>query len=60
MPLGTEVGFGPGGILLDGDAGPTRREGVQQSPATFRPIVAKRSLISAAVVQTVAQNRYIS
>ena len=39
MPLGTEVGLGPGDIVLDGDP----------APPTFQPmsIVAKQSLISA-------------
>jgi len=39
MPLGTEVGLGPGDIVLDGSP----------APPTFRPmsIVAKWSLISA-------------
>ena len=43
MPLGTEVGLGPGDIVLDGDPAPPRK-GTQQ-PATFWPmsIVAKRS-----------------
>jgi len=48
MPLGTEVGLGPGDIVLDGDrASPTK--GAQQPPPHFQPmsIVAKRSLISA-------------
>ena len=47
MPLGTEVGLGPGDIVLDGDpALPTER--VQQPPP-LRPvfIVAKRSHVSA-------------
>jgi len=45
MPLGTEVGLGPGDIVLDGDpASPTERGTVAP---TFRPmsIVAKRSPI---------------
>ena len=45
MPLGrpTEVGLGPGDIVLDGDPAPPLRKGAQQPP-TFRPmsIVAKR------------------
>jgi len=43
MPLGTEVGLGPGHIVLDGDPAPT------VAPPHFRPmpIVAKRSPISA-------------
>jgi len=48
MPLGTEVGLGPGDIVLDGDPVPPPRKGAQQPP-TFRSmsIVAKRSPISA-------------
>jgi len=49
-PLGTEVGLGPGDIVLDGDpAPPPRTERGQQHPPSFRPmsIVAKRSPISA-------------
>jgi len=44
MPLGKEVGLGPGHIVLDGDPAPS-----QQPLATFQPmnIVAKRSPISA-------------
>jgi len=48
MPLGTEVGLGPGHIVLDGDpVGRQRR--LQQPLPTFRPasIVAKRPPISA-------------
>ena len=43
MPLGMEVGIGPGHIVLDGDPART------QQPPTFRPmsIVPKRSPISA-------------
>jgi len=43
MPLGKEVGLGPGHIVLDGDPAPTA------APLQFRPmpIVAKRSPISA-------------
>jgi len=55
MPLGMEVGLGPGHIVLDGD--PARpslsvpRKGHSRHPS-FRPtcIVAKRSPISAAVL----------
>ena len=45
MPLGTEVGLGPGDIVLDGDPAPTKRG---TAPPAFRPvsIVAKRSPIS--------------
>ena len=47
MPLGTEVGLGPGHIVLDGD--PALPQKGAQQPPTFRPmsIVAKRSPISA-------------
>jgi len=43
MPLGKEVGLGPGHIVLDGDPAPTA------APSHFRPmpIVTKRSPISA-------------
>jgi len=46
MKLGTEVGLGPGHIMLDGDPAPTYERGT--TAPTFRPIVAKRSPISAA------------
>jgi len=47
MPLGKEVGLGPGHIMLDGD--PVLTKPPHSSPPHFRPmpIVAKRSLISA-------------
>jgi len=32
MPLGTEVGLGPGHIVLDGDPAPTPFERAQQPP----------------------------
>jgi len=41
MPLGKEVGFGPGHIVLDGDPAPTA------DPPPLTAIVAKRSPISA-------------
>jgi len=46
MPLGADVGLGPGYIVLDGDPAPTKGA---QPPLTFRPMstVAKRSPISA-------------
>ena len=45
IPLGTEVGLGPGDILLDGDPAPAKRG----TAPSFRPmsIVAKRSPLSA-------------
>jgi len=47
MPLGTEVGLGPGHIVLVGDSAPPKV--AQQHLPAFRPmsIVAKRSPISA-------------
>ena len=36
MPLGIEVGLGPGDMVLDGDQLPTRK-GAQQPPS-FRPL----------------------
>ena len=49
MPLGMEVGLGPGDIVLDGDTTPPQKGAHQPPPRTFRPmsIVAKRSPISA-------------
>jgi len=47
MPLGKEVGLGPGHIMLDGD--PVGTQPPTAAPPHFRPmpIVAKRSPISA-------------
>jgi len=47
MPLGTEVGLGPGHIVLDGDR-VLPRKGAQQSLPTLRPmsVVLKLSPIS--------------
>ena len=47
MPLGKEVGLGPGHIVLDGD--PVGTQPPAAAPPDFRPmpIVAKRSPISA-------------
>jgi len=44
MPLGTEKGFGPGDILLDGDPAPPPPKKIQGTAPNFRPmsIVAKR------------------
>jgi len=49
MPLGMEVGLGPGDIVLDGDPAPPRKGAQQRSRPTCWPmsIVAKRSPISA-------------
>jgi len=49
MPLGTEVGLGPGYIVLHGDPAPPRKRA--QQPYTFRPvsIVAQQLPISALV-----------
>jgi len=44
MPLGTEVGLGPGDIVLDGDPAPSRK-GAHQPP--LFGLLAKRSPISA-------------
>jgi len=48
MPLATEVGLGPGNVVLDGDPAPPTERGTA-APPTFQPmsIVAKRSPISA-------------
>jgi len=48
MRLGTEVGHGPGDIVLDGDQAPSRERGTAALPS-FQPvsIVAKRSPVSA-------------
>jgi len=47
MPLGMEVGLGPGHIALDGDLAPLQKGGT--AAPTFRPvsILAKRSPVSA-------------
>jgi len=51
MPLGTEVGLGPGHIVLDGDPAPLHGKGHSSPPAQFSAYVycgvAKRSPISA-------------
>jgi len=46
MPPGTDVGFGPGHIVLDGDPAPPRKEAHQSPTCLF---VAKHSPISATV-----------
>jgi len=38
MPLGTEVGLGPGDIVLDGDPPPPPKKKGAQQPHTFRPM----------------------
>jgi len=57
-PLGTEVGLGPGNIVLDGDPAPSRKA-AQQPPPNFSAyvysIVAKRSPISATAELLFAQ-----
>jgi len=49
IPLGTEVGHGPGHIVLDGDPVSPNGKGHSSPTPRFRPIsiVAKRSPISA-------------
>jgi len=44
MPLGTELGLGPGDFVLDGDPAPLSKKGHSTPPPNFRPmfIVAKR------------------
>jgi len=58
MPLGTEVGFGPGDIVLDGDPALSTRKGAQQPLPTFRPIsvVAKRSPAISATAELLFKN----
>ena len=52
MPLGKEVGLGPGHNVLDGNPVGTQRPPQQPLPSfwSMSPIVTKRSLISAALV----------
>jgi len=38
MPLGTEVGFGRGDIVFDGDAAPPSHGKGHSIPPTFRPM----------------------
>jgi len=38
MPLGMEVGLGPGHIVLDGDPAPLPPKGHSPSPHNFRPM----------------------
>jgi len=49
MPLCSEVGLGPGDIVLDGDpAAPTERDTAAPHSPSFRPTALSRSPISAA------------
>ena len=47
MPLGMEVGLGPGDIVLDGNPAPPPKKGAQEPSPTFQPgfDVVKRSPI---------------
>ena len=47
MPLGTEVGLGPGDIVLDGDPSPPMERGTAAPSFWPLSIVAKRSPVSA-------------
>jgi len=47
MPLGTEVGLGPGDIALDGDPAAHPRKGERSSPPFLAHFVLARSPISA-------------
>jgi len=46
MSLGTQVGLGPGDIVLDGDPAPAKKEALR--PRNFRPmsVVVKRLDVS--------------
>jgi len=47
IPFDTEVGLGPGDIVLDGyPAGPQGKEHSSHPPPTFRPMFMPRSRIS--------------
>jgi len=46
MPLGTEVGLGPGDIVLDGDPAPPRKWAHQSPPPLFGPLHALARLLS--------------
>jgi len=52
MPLGMDLGLGPGHIMLDGNPAPPTERGTAP-PFTFRPmsIVAKRLPITAATAE---------
>jgi len=47
MPFGTEVGLGPGDIVLNGDPAPPTKRGAAPHTFWLMSIVAKRSPISA-------------
>jgi len=47
MPLVTEVGLGPGDVVLDGDPAPAPQKGWQSPQFSAHIYVAKRSPISA-------------
>ena len=49
MPLGAEVGLGPGDIVFDGDAAPPTERGTAPLPTFWAmSVVAKRSPITTA------------
>jgi len=49
MPLGNEIGLGPGHIVLDGDAAPLPPKKGSTPAPTFQPMsIVKQSPISAA------------
>ena len=39
MPLGMEVGLGPGHTVLDGDPAPLPRQGAEPPPPIFGPFL---------------------
>ena len=45
MPLGMEVGLGPGDFVLDGDPAPPPQKGAE-SPNFFRPIFTARAMLA--------------
>jgi len=47
MPLGTELGLGPGDVVLDGDPAPPKKGGTAAPTFRLMFIVAKRSPIAA-------------
>ena len=44
MPLGMEVGLGPGHIVLDGDPAPLPKKG--QSPPIFGPFLQRATMLA--------------